>query len=447
MTRTLKNNKPGSLDAWLDYLQSLNPEHMELGLSRIKKVFDRLDLSSLSKKTIVEVAGTNGKGSTAVLISQSLINSGLNCGLYTSPHLHRFNERICINGKEISDEALVEALSAVYEASYKEPFIPLTYFEYTTLAAFVCFKNANVQAMVLEIGLGGRLDAVNILDAHIAVITSIGFDHVKILGNTLAKIAYEKAGIIKEHARVVCGTLPDEALTVIKECAQKHQAEFYEENRDFKTVFKSTSFFIEKGRYCDDEITYRLPLPKVPRECAGVALKTLSLLKEQGLEIKHEAVVRAMSSTVLPGRMQRMHQKPDIYFDVAHNLPAAVHLKNELNRHLVAGRRLAVIGMLKDKDIEGVLKTFADEFDMFYLASLHTQRGEKNTRLREALISAGCASAQIKTFDTVKDALESCCQEANSDDEITVCGSFVTVTEAGDCAKDVFKVFLSEIKQ
>ncbi len=440
MTKT-QNTKPGSLPAWLDHLQALNPEHMELGLSRIKKVFSRLKLGSLASRTVIEVAGTNGKGSTAALISQALIKSGISCGLYTSPHLYRFNERICVNGKEIDDDELVQALSEVYDASHSEPAVDLTYFEYTTLAALVCFKNAELETLVLEIGLGGRLDAVNILDADVAVITSIGFDHVAILGNTLEAIAGEKAAIIKQGASVVCGALPPEAMVAVKKRVAEQNAELYAENEDFKTVFKRHSFYIESGRKCDDEVTYSLPLPKVPRECMGIALKVLSLLKEKGLALRHEAVASAVAHTVLKGRMQLVHRAPDIYFDVAHNLPAAEHLKLDLNRHLVEGRRMAVVGMLKDKDIEGVLNALSDEFDLFYLASLHTGRGEKSARLHKALLHSGIKDEQIKCFESVKEAFKCSCEEAHEKDEITVCGSFVTVTEAGDCADEVMKIF------
>ncbi|MGN1281327.1 MAG: bifunctional folylpolyglutamate synthase/dihydrofolate synthase, partial [Succinivibrio sp.] len=191
--------KPGSLETWLDYLNSINPEHMELGLDRVNVVLDKLNLSVLKSIPVVEVAGTNGKGSTAALIAGAINSSGLKAGLYTSPHLHRFNERINIASADVSDDLLCEALSSVYDAAGD---VPLTYFEYTTLAALVCFDRAGVDAAILEIGLGGRLDAVNALDADICVITSIGLDHTHILGNTIEKIAKEKAGIIKDGSEV-----------------------------------------------------------------------------------------------------------------------------------------------------------------------------------------------------------------------------------------------------
>ena len=438
MPKTLSPAKPGSLKAWLDYLASLNPEHMELGLSRVREVFSRLKLDALKQLPIVEVAGTNGKGSTAALTAGALERSGVPAGLYTSPHLHRFNERIVAGGREISDEDLCQALSEVWDAVRAGEFVPLTYFEYTTLAAFVCFARAGVQALVLEIGLGGRLDAVNILDADIACIASVGLDHVKILGNTLAQIASEKAGIIKKGAMVVSGLLPPEAREVVEAKAREGGAKLFASGRDFAACETPNALEYEDGGK-----TRLYPLPKVPLECAPLALKILGLLGQgvsgkRPLAITPEAVDGALSEVCLPGRMQLVHQKPDIYYDVAHNVPAAAHLKQALLRHQVKGRRYAVMGMLRDKDVEGVLRTLAPVFDGFFAASLHTGRGESAQRLEAALRSLERPPALVKSFEQVSEAYAACLRQCGPDDEIVVCGSFVTVTEASDFEKQAF---------
>ncbi len=436
--------KPGSLQAWLDHLQSLNPDHIELGLKRIRTVFNRLDLGSLNSLAITTIAGTNGKGSTAALISQALIKSGISCGLYTSPHLHRFNERVMINGTEVNDDLLCEAFSLIYDASHQEPAVALTYFEYTTLAAFICFKKSKVQSLVLEIGLGGRLDAVNLLDADISVITSIGLDHMQILGNTIEEIAAEKAGIIKSDSYVVTGAMSENALNVIREKAKKEHATLYEHGRDFKAIFGKECSFSERDFKQDLVLSYSIPSPKVPKECVGVALKALSLLKGLGLStISQSAIVSSVKETVLPGRMQKVCVHPDIYLDVAHNLPAAEHLKQMVCEQYVRGHKYAVIGMLKDKDIEGVLKVLSSVFDRFYVTSLHTSRGEARERLEKALTAANIDSSLIKSFESTRDALLQCCADVCSDDAIYVCGSFVTVAEADDCMDDCIK-FLRE---
>ncbi len=180
--------KPGSLRPWLDYLASLNPSHIELGLGRVSKVLDLLNLD-FKNSLVIEVAGTNGKGSTAALIAANLTLAHIKTGLYTSPHLWTFNERVMVDGHKACDDELALAFKQVYDvAQYNK--IPLTYFEYTTLAAFVHFANCGCEALVLEIGLGGRLDAVNVLDADLCVITSIGLDHTKILGSSIKDIAH-----------------------------------------------------------------------------------------------------------------------------------------------------------------------------------------------------------------------------------------------------------------
>src|SRR5574344_740383 len=301
------NAKPGSLSTWLDYLEGINPDKIELGLSRVKSVYDRLNLNLLNEIPVIEVAGTNGKGSTAALIAASLNYSGIKAGLYTSPHLHKFNERVVIGGVEVSDDELTKAFKFVHE-NCKD--IKLTYFEYTTLAALVCFVNANVKAVVLEVGLGGRLDAVNVVDANISVITSIGLDHIRILGDTIEKIAFEKAGVIKEHSKVVTGVIDKSALDVIKAEAKKRGATVFVENEDFEGQFDDGFKYIEKKSL--NLTTFMLPYPKIPYCCAPAAIKVIILLREMGLNISSKAVIDAIKTVALPGRMQLVSVNPTI---------------------------------------------------------------------------------------------------------------------------------------
>ncbi|SFS86558.1 dihydrofolate synthase / folylpolyglutamate synthase [Succinivibrio dextrinosolvens] len=429
-----KNNsdKPGSLSAWLDYIEGLNPTKMELGLSRVQKVISRLSLTSLEKALKIEIAGTNGKGSTAALISSAVSFSGISTGLYTSPHLLKFNERIMIDGQPVSDELLCEAFSLVYDNAKD---IPLTYFEFTTLAGFVCFDRAGVKVAVLEIGLGGRLDAVNALDADICVITSIGLDHTHILGDTLEKIAAEKAGIIKENSQVVVGRMKNEPLYRISQICKEKNASLMVEGVDFYGLSDSKFRYVQKGSSIVSAFEY--PMPKIPQICAPAALKVIHLLLEKGLKISTNAIAKAMSEVSLPGRMQCVHRSPAIYLDVAHNPPAAVHLKEVLGRKIKFGRRYAVIGMLKDKDIESVLEILKTSFDAFYVASLPTERGEKSQRLYNALIAGGTDNDLVKSYSDVEQALKECLADTDSNDEIYVIGSFVTVTEAVNALKKI----------
>lgn len=427
MNTDVINAKPGSLKTWLDYLDGIDPDKIELGLDRIKKVLDKLDLSIFKSIPVIEVAGTNGKGSTSALIASALNCSGIKAGLYTSPHLHKFNERVNIGGRDVTDEDLSCAFEIVHKTAGD---IKLSYFEYTTLAALVCFSSAKVEAVVLEIGLGGRLDAVNALDADIAVITSIGLDHTKILGDTIGKIAYEKAGIIKNGCKVVLGHVDKEAFDVIKKRADELNAEIYVEGEDFLGKFKDGFSYIQKSSI--NIATFSLSYPKIPFCCAPAAMRVITLLKERGIKITFEGIDKALKTTSLPGRMQLVRIKPMLYLDVAHNPPAATHLAGTLDLRHKLGKRYAVIGMLKDKDIESVLKIVRHCFDGFYIASLHTQRGENAERIKSALLSDNVDAASIKSFDHVNKAIEQVLKDANENDEIIVLGSFVTVSEAMD---------------
>ena len=430
--------KNRSLQEWLGYLEGIDPNRIELGLNRVKVVAAKLNLLKIAAYTI-EVAGTNGKGSTAALIAGALNKSGIKTGLYTSPHLHVFTERVNIGGKNVDEALLCKAFYAVYEAA-EQCGVSLTYFEYTTLAAFYCFKAENVQAVVLEIGLGGRLDAVNVVDADIAVITSIGFDHTALLGNTLAKIAYEKAGIIKKGAAAcVVGKVDFEALNVIEAKAKAENVPLFCEDRDFNADFSDDGFWYKQGNRSDF-----YPLPKIPYICAASSITVLNLLKNLGADITVSAVNSALKTVSLPGRMQKICSFPAIYFDVAHNPPAALHLKQSLSTlPQPTGINRAVVGMLKDKDIESVLHILKDSFDMWYVASLPGARGQSKERLKDALEQELGKNAvfcnKIKDYSCVKDALHAAVDEAHAEDTIIVFGSFVTVGEAGDCVDTIVK--------
>ncbi len=426
-----KTSKPGSLKTWLDYIEKLDPNKIDLGLDRVQAVLKRLNLDYLKKIPVVEVAGTNGKGSTAALIASALSCSHIRTGLYTSPHLISFNERIAIDGQNVDDEVLCDAFSRVYDAAGSTP---LTYFEYTTLAALVCFELREVEALVLEIGLGGRLDAVNAVDADISVITSIGLDHTHILGDTIEKIAFEKAGIIKNGSSVIVGQVDNSALAVIAKRAREMSAKVLAEGIDFfGNMVPCGIDYVEKTG--TSIMLCRYPLPKIPLCCAPAAIRTLNLLREKGLKVSADAIKKALNEVALPGRMQKVQDEPAVYLDVAHNPPAAVNLVNTLKLRKINGKRFAVIGMLKDKDVESVLKIVAGSFDAFYVATLHTKRGENSSRLSSALISSGIGKDLIKSYEHVSMALDSALKKASKNDEIVVLGSFVTVAEAMESLK------------
>lgn len=499
---------------WEQYLNTINPDHMALGLDRVREVAFRLHLFEdlVNNGTyIVSVAGTNGKGSTCALIAQTMSNLDVNVGMFTSPHLKSFTERIQLNGEKIEDQLLAKCFSEVVAAQFpdaqiealidpqeenfaqfkdedfeddsslssderimaiaelnqatraqelgapslmankrplKDEVIELTYFEIATLAAVRAFMYQRCELLVLEVGLGGRLDAVNIFYNDIAVITSIGKDHMKILGDSSTQIAHEKAGIIKPYGEVVVGKNMDEdARLEILTVAKTNDAKTYLEDFAFKVdvVAKADcegKSFAQSHEICyqDKAVSFALyfPYPKVPVSCVGIALNVIfKLIDALGFKNNFEtlsAIEDAVANVCLPGRMQLASYQPNIYLDVAHNEPAAAHLKAHLGTYLSSkGSKVAVIAMLKDKDIEGVLATLKDSFDAFYVATLNTARGESQERLYNYLNDhVDHEKVQLYKCDTVAKAIDQAQHDCACEDTIIVMGSFVTVSEASD---------------
>lgn len=499
---------------WEQYLNTINPDHMALGLDRVREVAFRLHLFEdlVNNGTyIVSVAGTNGKGSTCALIAQTMSNLDVNVGMFTSPHLKSFTERIQLNGEKIEDQLLAKCFSEVVAAQFpdaqieslidpqeenfaqfkdedfeddsslssderimaiaelnqatraqelgaprlmankrplKDEVIELTYFEIATLAAVRAFMYQRCELLVLEVGLGGRLDAVNIFYNDIAVITSIGKDHMKILGDSSTQIAHEKAGIIKPYGEVVVGkNIDEDARLEILTVAKTNDAKTYLEDFAFKVdvVAKADcegKSFAQSHEICyqDKAVSFALyfPYPKVPVSCVGIALNVIfKLIDALGFKNNFEtlsAIEDAVANVCLPGRMQLASYQPNIYLDVAHNEPAAAHLKAHLGTYLSSkGRKVAVIAMLKDKDIEGVLATLKDSFDAFYVATLNTARGESQERLYNYLNDhVDHEKVQLYKCDTVAKAIDQAQHDCACEDTIIVMGSFVTVSEASD---------------
>lgn len=424
------------LNAWLCYLESIDPNKIELGLERVKVVADKMQLSSFKDKKVITVAGTNGKGSTCKFLATTLIKSGFSVGLYTSPHLITFQERININGFDIDSNLLCKAFSEIYTCA-RALNISLTYFEFTTLAALYAFRVLNVDFIILEVGLGGRLDAVNIVDADIAIICSIGLDHTHILGDSVEKIAYEKAGIIKRGKICIVGDIKGGALdTIIKRACDK-EARLYIQDRDFKIAFDDennnfvyTSYLsLDSGCKITSNDTYLMP--KIPRACMAISLCALNVLKAMGFRILKQSIDYATLNASLPCRLQKVCNSPIIYLDVSHNEPAAENLCNFLSRQKrVSGQRVAVLAMLKDKDIEAVIAKVQSLFDKWYVASTDTSRGQSYDRLVNAISKYVIDDNNIKGFDKIEDALDEALKDSCDNDEIVVFGSFVTASKA-----------------
>lgn len=413
-----------SLADWLAYLEQLHPSAIDMGLERVRQVAGRLQLQRPAAK-VITVTGTNGKGSTCAFLAELLLAEGLRVGVYSSPHLLRYNERVVIDREPATDAELCMAFAAVESARAD---ISLTYFEMGTLAAFWLFQRAGLDVAVLEVGLGGRLDAVNLLDADLALVTSIGLDHAEWLGNTRESVAFEKAGIFRNGRPVICGEI-DPPDTLLQQAAQL-DAPVYLRGRDFDLAVGSDNWH---WRGVDQDGSplelHDLPLLDLPMENAALALQAFILL---GLAWSPERCSSALQRTVLHGRCERRRlqyqgKKLTLVLDVGHNPHAADFVAGRLRARPIAGRRLAVFGILADKDLAGVVAAIHQVIDHWAVAPLATVRTRTADELSAELAESGELAEQCATITL---ALEAQCERARDGDEILVFGSFYCVAEA-----------------
>ena len=421
-----------TLEDWLRWQESLHPTEIELGLERVGEVLARLELGQ-PDFTLVTVAGTNGKGSSVAMLEAILLAAGYRVGSYTSPHLLRYNERIKLDGESVVDTALCESFQRI-DAARRD--ISLSYFEFGTLAAIDILQRAQVDIAILEVGLGGRLDAVNVLDADVALITAIGVDHTQWLGDDRETIAREKAGILRAGRPAVCAdprppaSLLDTATTLGAPLARLGE--------DFTVKREGSQWCWQdaQSRFAD------LPLPALPGEAqldnaAGV-LAVLAALRRR-FPVDTVAVARGLQTVRLAGRFQCLSGTPLRIFDVAHNAQSAQALAANLAQQACDGRTHAVLGMLADKDLAPSLAPLLSQVDCWYLAPLPTARSASVARLRAALatgeVDAAIPVGGIKSFDTVAAAHEAALSASSDADRIVVTGSFYTV--AAVLGKDV----------
>ncbi len=413
-----------SLADWLAYLEQLHPTAIDMGLDRVRAVAARMAMTRPAP-LVVTVTGTNGKGSTCAFIASLLNAQGLKIGSYSSPHLLRYNERVLLSGREASDAELCEAF-AVVEGARGE--ISLTYFEMGTLAAFWLFERAGLDAVVLEVGLGGRLDAVNIVDADLAVITNIGLDHADWLGNSRESVAYEKAGILREGKPALCGDLdPPQPLL---DHANSLSAPLLLRGRDFDLAMGAGDWHWRGVDAAGAPLElHGLPLLTLPMENAALALQAYAML---GLPWDPARLARALLQTRVVGRLDSRQvlwngRRIALLLDVGHNPHAAAFLAQRLEQRPVVGTRRAVFGLLADKDLTGVLDALAPSISDWAVAPLPTPRTQSATQLAQALLERG---ASVSEYATIEQALDAQCARAESVDEILVFGSFYCVAAA-----------------
>lgn len=394
-----------------------------MGLDRVRAVLGRLDAPI--RCPVVTVTGTNGKGSTAAMIEAAMRFAGYRTGLYTSPHLLRYNERVRINGVEASDEAIVGALNAVEDArTATEPAVPLTYFEFGTLAALLLFSREALDVLVLEVGLGGRLDAVNVVDADVAVVTSVDLDHREFLGADRESVAREKAGVFRPGRVAICGdTDPPRALVAE---ADRMGAKLIVRGRDFAATSEGTQWRYH-GPGGD---RYGLPFPALRGSAqlgnAACAVAAVDALRDR-VPVTAGALRDALVGVELPGRFQVLPGRPTRVLDVAHNPEAARSLAASLGAMGYYPSTFAVFGMLADKDIEAVAAAMKGRVDRWFVAPLPGPRGASAARLVEALEHAGVARAAIREEPDVASAWRTALAAAGEADRIVAFGSFLTV--------------------
>ncbi|OOF41161.1 bifunctional folylpolyglutamate synthase/dihydrofolate synthase [Rodentibacter rarus] len=424
----LKATSP--LAEWLSYLENSHFKAIDLGLARIKSVAEKLDLLNPAPY-VITVGGTNGKGTTCRLLETLLLDHGLSVGVYSSPHLLRYNERVRIQNQDLSDEAHTHSFAFI-EAHRTES---LTYFEFSTLSALHLFKQANLDVVILEVGLGGRLDATNIVDSHLSVITSIDIDHTDFLGNTREAIAFEKAGIFRKNAPVVIGepNVPNSML----EQATRLGCQVSRRGVDWS--FQSQP---EGWQWQSQKVRLEnLPFCQIPLMNAATAL---AVVEQLPFNISEETIRYALQNVELIGRFQTLyadkreklaklsdkspHDLPTVIFDVGHNPHAAAYLAEKLTalKTQKQGRILAVCGMLKDKDAQGVFSHLIPLFDEWYCVSLEGDRGQSGEELL-AKLTAFSPCVNANSAHSVMDGVERALENAVKNDIVLVFGSFHTV--------------------
>ena len=408
-----------SLADWLAYLELLHPKGIALGLDRVEEVRDRMGLRLACP--VITVGGTNGKGSTAAMLERILNCAGYRVGCYTSPHLLRFNERVRYRCEQVADAELVVAFREVERARLDTS---LTYFEFSTLAAVQLFVSRGTDVAVLEVGLGGRLDAVNVFDPDCAVVTNVALDHQDYLGSTREEIGREKAGIFRKGKPAICAD-PDPPRSV---CAAAVTI-----GADLRLIGRDFGFDADERQldwWGRDGKRHGLAHPAlrganqlVNAATVLAALESVAALLPVGMQ----EIRDGFATVMLPGRFQVLPGRPVVVLDVAHNPHAAAVFAANLGSQGFFGRTIAVFGMLSDKDIGGVVEALRERVDAWHCASLPGPRGTTGDRLERIVAAAG--GSEVHRHPDVVSAYRSACGEARENDRIIVFGSFFTVAE------------------
>ncbi len=410
------------LQDWLKWQQTLHSQKIELGLDRIAEVANALDILQPNYQ-VITVAGTNGKGSIVAILESIYHQAGYRVASYTSPHLLHYNERIRVEQKNIDDETLCKAFDLVDQARGE---ISLSYFEFGTLAAMQIFNDVQPDVAIYEVGLGGHLDAVNILNTDLAIVSSIGIDHVQWLGTTRESIGLEKAGIFRSHRPAICGEEePPESLV---KYAQELDSKLYLINKDYsyhRNENQTWSFNSSKLNW------ENLPIPSLygDTQVSNAATALMGLLSiDNKMPVTRQSVDRGLNNINLLGRFQRISNSREIILDVAHNLDSAkVMVKNLQDLDPVA-KTYAVFAVLADKDVDGIIDSVKGLIDKWFISQLDTER-TLNCKKLQKILKQNCPDCNVQDYPSISEAYLAAKQAAGNSSRIVVFGSFLTVAE------------------
>ena len=438
MPDILTTTMPKNLNDWLNYQQHQHVKSIDMTLERARAVAVRLNLGKPAP-LVLTVAGTNGKGSTVAFLQALLSECGLKVGCYTSPHVLNYNERIALavdakTSRWVSDTELIGAFERIEQARQN---IPLTFFEYATLAAWLIFSESELDVVILEVGLGGRLDTVNLIDADGVVLTTVDLDHQEYLGNTRALIGAEKAGVFRVLQKAVyADTNPVPEVIKIAELIgtelirPRRDYHFHSYQTDWRFQFRDAAELI-------------LPKPKLAAPCqldnAAAAIALLYALAERVPQMNCDVIARALRRADVPGRLAQVGENPAIYLDVAHNPQAAHSLAVWLHANPCLGRNLAVFGALEDKDALGVVVELKKYIHHWYLAGLDGQSPRGLSAIALAARVRGATAGQWSSFSDPASALDAAISQAEPSDRILMFGSFLMVA-GGYCALGIEEI-------
>lgn len=415
----------------LSYLENLGKFGIQLGMERIEGLLKELGNPEQKIKTI-HVTGTNGKGSVTSMITNILLAANLKVGKFTSPHLVRYNERICLNGEEISDEAFATTITAVKAAAdsivKKGVCDQPTQFEILTAAAFLYFCLEKVDYAVIEVGMGGLWDSTNVITPVVSVITNVSLDHTDRCGDSVERIAMQKAGIIKEKVPLVTAAEGDNALGPIVTMAMFKEAPVYLYGKAFygtevESSMDGQKFTLHAGDFYASDYEIKLPGEHQIKN-TSVAIVAAKLVSKQDDRINELALHLGVANTLWPGRLERVSQKPDLILDGAHNPDGAKVLRSALDKYYPGQKVHFVFGMMGDKDMSGVIKTLIHNDDVVY-----TVRADGGSRAAEAEALAELVGDNAIPMNSLAEAYHKAAAEAGKDGIICVCGSLYLVGE------------------